>query len=87
MVDLTPVDGLHIEVQIIHEMSTSVKDFHEGFKEYGEKHGILKNNSVNANLEFINIEKVGWDDYFRVANGIMHMLALSGTKIAIFFIT
>ncbi len=62
VVDLTPVDGLHIEVQIIHEMSTSVKEFHEGFKEYGEKHGILKNNSVNANLEFINIEKVGWDD-------------------------
>ena len=62
VVDLTPVDGLHIEVQIIHEASTSVKAFHEGFKEYGEKHGILKNNSVNATLEFISLENVGWDD-------------------------
>ena len=62
VVDLTPVEGLHIEMQIIHEPSTQIRDFHSGLKEYGEQHGILKNNSVNANLEFIKIEEVGWDD-------------------------
>jgi len=62
VVDLTPVEGLHIEVQIIHESSTQIKSFHEEQKKYGEQHGILKNNSVNARLEFIKIDKVGWDD-------------------------
>ena len=62
VVDIVPVDGLHCEVQIIHEHSVSVKKFHEDFSKYSEKNGILKNNSVNANLEFINVEDVGWDD-------------------------
>lgn len=62
VVDIVPVDGLHCEVQIIHEHSVSVKKFHEDFSKYSEKYGILKNNSVNANLEFINVEDVGWDD-------------------------
>lgn len=62
VVDLTPVEGLHIEVQIVHEPSTQIKSFHEGKKKWGEKNGILKNNSVNAKLEFINIDDVGWDD-------------------------
>ena len=55
VVDLTPVEGLHIEMQISHEPSTQIRDFHSGLKEYGEQHGILKNNSVNANLEFIKL--------------------------------
>ena len=62
VVDMTPVDGLHIEVQIIHQPSTQIKTFHESFKNYGTKNGILKNNAVSANLEFITIENVGWDD-------------------------
>ena len=62
VVDLTPVDGLHVEVQIIHQPSTQIKTFHESFKNYGTKNGILKNNAVSANLEFITIENVGWDD-------------------------
>ena len=62
VVDMTPVDGLHIEVQIIHQPSTQIKTFHESFKDYKTKNGILKNNAVSANLEFITIEDVGWDD-------------------------
>ena len=62
VIDLCPVDGLHLEVQIIHLPETQIKDFHESFEEYGTTHGILNGNTVNAKLQFIQIDEVGWDD-------------------------
>ena len=47
VVDMTPVDGLHIEVQIIHQPSTQIKTFHESFKDYRTKNSILKNKLSN----------------------------------------
>ncbi len=62
VIDFTPLDGLHIEVQIIHLPETRIDLFHQEYQDYATKNGVLKNNTVNAKLQFINIEKVGWDD-------------------------
>jgi len=62
VIDFTPLDGLHIEVQIIHLPEEKIGDFHTSYEKYATTQGILKNNTVNAKLQFINIEKVGWDD-------------------------
>jgi len=62
VIDFTPLDGLHIEVQVIHLPSSKIEEFHKSYEEYATKHGILKNNVVNAKLQFINMEEVGWDD-------------------------
>ena len=62
VIDFTPLDGLHLEVQIIHLPESRIDSFHEDYQDYATKHGILKNNTVNAKLQFINIDEVGWDD-------------------------
>jgi cell division protease FtsH len=62
IMDFTPLDGLHIEVQIIHLPEVKIEDFHKSYEDYAATKGILKNNTVNAKLQFINIEEVGWDD-------------------------
>ncbi len=62
VIDFTPLDGLHLEVQVIHLPSSKIEEFHKSYEEYAAKHGILKNNVVNAKLQFINMEEVGWDD-------------------------
>jgi AAA+ superfamily predicted ATPase len=62
VIDFQPLDGLHLEVQILHLPETRIEDFHTGYREYATANGILKNNVVNAKLEFISIDEVGWDD-------------------------
>ncbi len=62
VIDFQPLDGLHLEVQILHLPETRIEDFHLAYREYATENGILKNNVVNAKLEFISIDEVGWDD-------------------------
>ena len=62
VIDMTPLDGLHLEIQILYLPSTRIEDFHSDLEKYSSTKGILKNNIVNAKLEFITIDKVGWDD-------------------------
>jgi len=62
VIDFTPLDGLHLEVQLIHLPETRIDAFHASYQSYATEHGILKNNTVNAKLQFINIDEVGWDD-------------------------
>ena len=62
VIDFQPLDGLHMEVQILHLPETRIEDFHKAYQDYATEHGILKNNVVNAKLEFISIDDVGWDD-------------------------
>ena len=62
IIDFQPLDGLHMEVQILHLPETRIEDFHQAYQAYATQSGILKNNVVNAKLEFISIDEVGWDD-------------------------
>ena len=62
VIDFTALDGLHLEVQILHLPETRIEDFHEAYEDYSTQNGILKNNTVNAKLEFITPDNVGWDD-------------------------
>jgi len=62
ILDFTPLDGLHIELQIIHLPEVKMSEFHKAYEDYTTTFGILKNNTVNAKLQFINIDEVGWDD-------------------------
>ena len=62
VIDFTPLDGLHLEVQLIHLPETRIDAFHASYQAYATENGILKNNTVNAKLQFINIDEVGWDD-------------------------
>ncbi len=62
VIDFMPLDGLHIEMQIIHQPEVKIGEFHQSYQDYAATKGILKNNTVSAKLQFINLEKVGWDD-------------------------
>jgi AAA+ superfamily predicted ATPase len=62
VIDFTPLDGLHLEIQILHLPEIRIEDFHSEFERYSSEKGVLKNNVVNAKLQFISIEKVSWDD-------------------------
>lgn len=62
VMDFTPLDGLHIEIQIFYLPDIRIEDFYSQYESYSSKHGILKNGTVNANLQFITVDKVGWDD-------------------------
>ena len=41
VIDFTPLDGLHLEVQVIHLPSSKIEEFHKSYEEYAAKHGIL----------------------------------------------
>ena len=45
IMDFTPLDGLHIEVQIIHLPEVKIEDFHKSYEDYAATKGILKNNT------------------------------------------
>ena len=62
VIDFTPLDGLHLEVQIIHLPEVRIEEFHQDYERYATKCGVLKNNTVDAKLQFITLDHVGWDD-------------------------
>ena len=63
VVDFNPIDGLHMEVQVVYQPEIGTAErFNSEFDEYSANHGILKGAVVNAKLEFIKLEEVGWDD-------------------------
>jgi AAA+ superfamily predicted ATPase len=62
VIDFCPVDGLHLEVQIMHLPESRIEDFHKKYQEYGTGEGILRNNVVDAKLQFLQLDKVSWDD-------------------------
>ena len=63
VVDFAPMDGLHMEVQVVFQPDVGTAErFNADFDTYSTTEGILKGAVVNAKLEFINLEKVGWDD-------------------------
>ena len=62
VIDFTPLDGLHLEVQIIHLPEVRIEEFHQDYERYATKCGVLKNNTVDAKLQFITLDHVDWDD-------------------------
>ena len=62
VIDFMPLDGLHLEIQILHLPETRIEDFHKQYDAYCSKSGILRNNTVDAKLQFIHVEDVSWDD-------------------------
>jgi len=62
VIDFMPLDGLHLEIQILHLPETRIEDFHKQYDNYCSKSGILRNNTVDAKLQFIHVEDVSWDD-------------------------
>jgi AAA+ superfamily predicted ATPase len=62
VIDFTPLDGLHLEMQIMYLPEVRIGDFHKQYEEYATQKGILKNNIVNAKLQFIKLDEVTWDD-------------------------
>jgi|TARA_R110000824_G_scaffold67509_2_gene174903 cell division protease FtsH len=62
VIDFCPVDGLHMEVQVMHLPEIRIENFHKKFQEYGTENGILRNNVVDAKLQFLQLDDVSWDD-------------------------
>ena len=62
VIDFMPLDGLHLEIQILHLPETRIEDFHKQYDNYCSKSGILRNNTVDAKLQFIHVDDVSWDD-------------------------
>jgi|TARA_R110001606_G_scaffold26817_1_gene86493 AAA+ superfamily predicted ATPase len=62
IIDFTPLDGLHLEIQILHLPEFRIADFHKNYADYAAKEGILRNNTVDAKLQFINVDDVSWED-------------------------
>ena len=62
VLDFCPVDGLHLEVQIMHLPENSIEQFHQKYQEYGTKEGILRGHTVDAKMRFLQIDEVSWDD-------------------------
>jgi AAA+ superfamily predicted ATPase len=62
IIDLMPLDGLHLEIQILHRPECRIEEFHKQHEEYCSKNGILRNNTVDAKLQFIHVDEVSWDD-------------------------
>tara|TARA_R110000824_G_scaffold177134_1_gene356403 strand:- start:581 stop:1960 length:1380 start_codon:yes stop_codon:yes gene_type:complete len=63
VVDINPVDGLSIEFQVMCDPTLSTEtDFTDGFEEYFNTRGVLKNAKFDAKLSFLKYDKTGWDE-------------------------
>jgi AAA+ superfamily predicted ATPase len=69
VIDINPVDGLSIEFQVMCDPNISSKnDFIDGFNEYFNTNGVLKNAKFDAKLSFLKYDDTGWDEIVLTEN-------------------
>ena len=58
VVDFNPIDGLHMEVQVVYQPEIGTAErFNSEFEEYSATYGILKGAVVNAKLQFHQVRR------------------------------
>ena len=69
VIDINPVDGLSMEFQVMCDPTiSSENDFTDGFDEYFNTKGVLKNAKFDAQLAFLKYDVIGWDEIVLTEN-------------------
>tara|TARA_R110000824_G_scaffold126381_3_gene285923 strand:+ start:406 stop:1785 length:1380 start_codon:yes stop_codon:yes gene_type:complete len=69
VIDINPVDGLSMEFQVMCDPTiSSENDFTDGFDNYFNTKGVLKNAKFDANLSFLKYDEAGWDEIVLTEN-------------------